>query len=291
MGLVLGQGLKIFEITEQILQAPQYKEEMVKHLLNNIIEDRKSKEEESKLDREREFELQKLKMNIEAQKNCIENGITPTTDDELPGTACADSGASHCIAGELLYEILKKRGADIQKPQLTMSLAEGTKNEVEAYTTCVDVGLEGRINKTNLTALPHAKENRTLLGTDFLKDTDVVLDLKDRNWYFNDFPHRKFEFEDGSYIIVEKRFPTTYEVAHPDNPGEVLGQNHTSALQLCKESDFTFLGKRRRPKTVRPAVSRMISRNQRGSVTNREEDRPLAAMEKKQAVYLQSSEM
>ncbi|GFU24132.1 hypothetical protein NPIL_110941 [Nephila pilipes] len=57
-------------------------------------------------------------------------------------TACADSGASHCIAGALLYVILKKKGVDFQKIQLTMSLAERTKNEVEAYTTCVDVGLQ-----------------------------------------------------------------------------------------------------------------------------------------------------
>ncbi|GFT46762.1 hypothetical protein NPIL_594771 [Nephila pilipes] len=34
------------------------------------------------------------------------------------------------------------RGVDFQKTQLTMSLAERTKNEVEAYTTCVDVGLQ-----------------------------------------------------------------------------------------------------------------------------------------------------
>ncbi|GFT79672.1 retrovirus-related Pol polyprotein from transposon opus [Nephila pilipes] len=120
------------------------------------------------------------------------------TVNGLPGTACADSGASHCIAGELLYEILKKRGADFQKTQLTMSLADGTKNEVEAYTTCVDVGLEGKVIKTNLIALSHAKENRTLLGTDFLKDAGVVLDLKDRNWYFNDFPRRKFEFAEDA---------------------------------------------------------------------------------------------
>ncbi|GFS53077.1 retrovirus-related Pol polyprotein from transposon 17.6 [Nephila pilipes] len=277
MGLVLGQGLKNFEITEQILQAPQYKEEMVKPLLSNIIEDRKSKEEKSKLDREREFKLQKLTLNIEAQKNCIENGITPTTDDEnilnrdMPSNKknafsskteisrhppftksrfsprndktsadaqdrrsvftcyeCGEPGVIksrcpkcspssthssprvrnvlHVLTVEQVIVLLencytrfsKQRGAGFQKTQLTMSLADGTKNEVEAYTTCVDVGLEGKVIKTNLIALSLAKENRTLLGTDFLKDDGVVLILKDRNWYFNDFPRRKFEFAEDA---------------------------------------------------------------------------------------------
>ncbi|GFR30239.1 transposon Ty3-I Gag-Pol polyprotein [Trichonephila clavata] len=43
------------------------------------------------------------------------------------GTACADSGASHSIAGETLYLLLQKEGANFQKTQITMSLADGHK--------------------------------------------------------------------------------------------------------------------------------------------------------------------
>lgn len=120
--------------------------------------------------------------------------ILNITVNGIFGTACADSGASHCIAGELLYKILKQEGAVFQKMQLTMTLADGGKSQVEAYKTCVDIGLEGRTIKTNLIALPHAKENRTLLGTDFLQDAGVVLDLKGRKWFFKDVPHRKYDF-------------------------------------------------------------------------------------------------
>ncbi|GFT47121.1 hypothetical protein NPIL_325821 [Nephila pilipes] len=79
---------------------------------------------------------------------------------------------------------------------------------------------------------------------------------------------------DVPHIIVTRRSPTTYEVTHPNNQSEVLGQYHISVLRLCKESDFKPMmpiRNRGRPKTVKLAgsLSRTISQNQRGNVTNR----------------------
>ncbi|GFQ74335.1 retrovirus-related Pol polyprotein from transposon opus [Trichonephila clavata] len=83
------------------------------------------------------------------------------------GTACADSGASHSIAGETLYLLLQKEGANFQKTQITMSLADGHKSEVEVYTTSVVIRLEERVIRTQLIILPYAKGNRTLLEWTF----------------------------------------------------------------------------------------------------------------------------
>ncbi|GFT98017.1 hypothetical protein NPIL_21501 [Nephila pilipes] len=84
------------------------------------------------------------------------------------GTACADNGASHTIAGESLYLLLQRDGANFQKNQLSMSFADGQKSEVEVYTSNVIIRLEGRVIRTPLIALHYAKENRTLLVIDFL---------------------------------------------------------------------------------------------------------------------------
>ncbi|GFW68695.1 integrase catalytic domain-containing protein [Trichonephila clavipes] len=78
---------------------------------------------------------------------------------------------------------------------------------------------------------------------------------------------------DGPYIIVTHRSPTTYEVANPNNPHEVLGPYHSSALRLCIEKEATPvmpLRKKGRPRKENSAgsSSRTIPRNQRGSVTN-----------------------
>ncbi|GFS37311.1 uncharacterized protein NPIL_466251 [Nephila pilipes] len=81
------------------------------------------------------------------------------------GTACAGTGASHSIAGETLYLLLQREGVNFQKSRFCMSLADGHKYEVEVYITSVVIRLEGRFNRTPLTALPYAKGNRTLLGS------------------------------------------------------------------------------------------------------------------------------
>ncbi|GFS99640.1 transposon Tf2-6 polyprotein [Trichonephila clavipes] len=78
---------------------------------------------------------------------------------------------------------------------------------------------------------------------------------------------------DGPYIIVTQRSPTTYEVANPNNPHEVLGPYHSSTLRPCIDKEATPvmpLRKRGRPRKDNSAgsSSRTIPRNRRGSVTN-----------------------
>ncbi|GFQ80398.1 transposon Ty3-I Gag-Pol polyprotein [Trichonephila clavata] len=134
---------------------------------------------------------------------CAVNGIW--------GTACADSGASHSIAGETLYLLLQKEGANFQKTQITMSLADGHKSEVEVYTTSVVIRLEERVIRTQLIILPYAKGNRTLLGMDFLQKAGIVLNLKHRNWFFSDSPHRTYDFVKEAIIQEVQSRPNLEE--------------------------------------------------------------------------------
>ncbi|GFR26283.1 retrovirus-related Pol polyprotein from transposon opus [Trichonephila clavata] len=127
------------------------------------------------------------------------------------GTACADSGASHSIAGETLYLLLQKEGANFQKTQITMSLADGHKSEVEVYTTSVVIRLEERVIRTQLIILPYAKGNRTLLGMDFLQKAGIVLNLKHRNWFFSDSPHRTYDFVKEAIIQEVQSRPNLEE--------------------------------------------------------------------------------
>ncbi|GFR19615.1 retrovirus-related Pol polyprotein from transposon opus [Trichonephila clavata] len=109
------------------------------------------------------------------------------------GTACADSGASHSIAGETLYLLLQKEGANFQKTQITMSLADGHKSEVEVYTTSVVIRLEERVIRTQLIILPYAKATEHFWNGLFTESC-IVLNLKHRNWFFSDSPHRTYDF-------------------------------------------------------------------------------------------------
>ncbi|GFR22768.1 transposon Ty3-G Gag-Pol polyprotein [Trichonephila clavata] len=91
------------------------------------------------------------------------------------GTACADSGASHSIAGETLYLLYKKKEPISKRLKSLCPSADGHKSEVEVYTTSVVIRLEERVIRTQLIILPYAKGNRTLLGMDFLQKAGIVL--------------------------------------------------------------------------------------------------------------------
>ncbi|GFY31708.1 uncharacterized protein TNCV_4200191 [Trichonephila clavipes] len=84
---------------------------------------------------------------------------------------------------------------------------------------------------------------------------------------------RRRQINPCPYIIVNQRSPTTYKVANPNNPHEVLGPYHSSALRQCIDKEATPvmpLRKTGRPRKDNSAgsSSRTIPRNQRGSVMN-----------------------
>ncbi|GFT44365.1 retrovirus-related Pol polyprotein from transposon 17.6 [Nephila pilipes] len=60
------------------------------------------------------------------------------TINGVMGTACADTAATHSIAGETLYHILKKQGTTFSTGSLTVSLIDGSKIEREVNTVCED---------------------------------------------------------------------------------------------------------------------------------------------------------
>ncbi|GFW18601.1 hypothetical protein TNCV_1222621 [Trichonephila clavipes] len=124
---------------------------------------------------------------------------------------CADTGSSHSIAGERMFQIFKDKGLLFQETTLAMSLAEGQQTTGEAVTTQVMVEFEGRSVLTKFIILPKAKGNRTLLGTDFLSSAGLVLDVKNTCWYFWDNPTHKYPFGEELDIssIVEKMSSNT----------------------------------------------------------------------------------
>ncbi|GFT09901.1 uncharacterized protein NPIL_296491, partial [Nephila pilipes] len=102
------------------------------------------------------------------------------------GRVCADTGSSHSIAGEKMYQIFKDKGFIFQETTLAMSLADGQQTTGEVFTTQVMIEIEGRSVLTKFIILPKAKGNRILLG--------LILDVKNACWYFWDNPTHKYPF-------------------------------------------------------------------------------------------------
>ncbi|GBN27265.1 hypothetical protein AVEN_64243-1 [Araneus ventricosus] len=99
-----------------------------------------------------------------------------------------------------MFNLLRERGVDFQKMEIRMALADGSRTTMEAYTAPVSIDIEGRTVTIEMLALPKAKGNRTLLDTDFLEKSGIVLDLKNKRWYFSDKPHHKICLKEDLHV-------------------------------------------------------------------------------------------
>ncbi|GFS98904.1 transposon Tf2-6 polyprotein [Nephila pilipes] len=109
-----------------------------------------------------------------------------------------------------MYKVFKDKVLIFQETTLAMTLPHGQQTTGEALTTQVMVEIEGKSVLSKFVILPKAKRNRTLLGTDFLSSTDLVLDVKNTCWYFWDNPTRKYPFdEEWDISSIAKKMPSS----------------------------------------------------------------------------------
>ncbi|GFT43526.1 retrovirus-related Pol polyprotein from transposon 297 [Trichonephila clavipes] len=162
--------------------------------------------------------------------------VIDITFSGIKGRVCADTGSSHSIAGERMFQIFKNKGLLFRETTLAMSLADSQQTTGEALTTQVMVEIEGRSVLTKFIILPKAKGNRTLLGTDFLSSAGLVLDVKNTCWYFWDNPTHKYPFgeELDTPSIVEKISSNTCQLREME--GESLTSSQKEKLNLLLES-------------------------------------------------------
>ncbi|GFR02645.1 uncharacterized protein TNCT_246341 [Trichonephila clavata] len=106
---------------------------------------------------------------------------------------CADTGASHTIAGEKLFKFLQKHGITFTNKVISFMMADGIRQTITALRTVVDLYIEGKVIPTEFIVLPEAKLNKTLLGLDFLNAAEIVLDVQGGKWHFSENPRKQYK--------------------------------------------------------------------------------------------------
>ncbi|GFW59129.1 retrovirus-related Pol polyprotein from transposon 17.6 [Trichonephila clavipes] len=70
---------------------------------------------------------------------------------------CADTGATHSVAGEKLYHLLKQKGLNFEEKPMQMTLAGSRTQTTEILTTSVDISIQGKVIPTELLILKNAR--------------------------------------------------------------------------------------------------------------------------------------
>lgn len=118
------------------------------------------------------------------------------------GLAYLDTGAKCCVASQSLVMILKKKGLQFEKKLMQVALADGNPRVREVMITKVELHLEGRTIPTQFIVLSGSKDDRTLLGMDFLEDAGIVINTPQRSWHFVEKPDNGFDFHDETGEVM-----------------------------------------------------------------------------------------
>ncbi|GFQ86090.1 retrovirus-related Pol polyprotein from transposon 297 [Trichonephila clavata] len=70
---------------------------------------------------------------------------------------CAESGASHTIAGDKLFKFLQEHGITFTNKVISFMMADGIRQTITALRTVVDLYIEGKVIPTEFLVLPEPK--------------------------------------------------------------------------------------------------------------------------------------
>ncbi|GFX82050.1 transposon Ty3-I Gag-Pol polyprotein [Trichonephila clavipes] len=107
---------------------------------------------------------------------------------------CADTGASHTIAGEKMFKFLQEHDVTFTNKRISFMMADGIWQTIMALSTVVDLYIEGKVIPTEFLVLPDAKGNKTLLGLYFLNAAGIFLDVQGGKWHFSGNPRKQYKF-------------------------------------------------------------------------------------------------
>ncbi|GFY77280.1 retrovirus-related Pol polyprotein from transposon 412 [Trichonephila inaurata madagascariensis] len=124
-----------------------------------------------------------------------------------------------------------------------MRLADDQQSTFLVRKATVPITIGGRTFQIYLVFLPHAKGDRTLLGVDFLKISEIVMDMRNNFWYFGDKPSFRIPFSKDVPLPVDDSPVETNSSSCPSNsiPSEVplhsntVDETETNYLHLREE--------------------------------------------------------
>lgn len=112
----------------------------------------------------------------------------------VTGQVYFDSGARTSVASANLKRIMDFKGYMFKSVRCEITLADGSTSFERCLSTVCKITIGGRSLDIHFIVLPNAKNNRTLIGADFMEQAGIVLNMGQRYWYFESEPTEHFDF-------------------------------------------------------------------------------------------------
>lgn len=139
-----------------------------------------------------------LKVSFNSLEMCVGKDI-PIVNVQLfgvPGQAYFDTGAKTSVASSNLKRIMQYKGCKFETVDCQTTLADGSTNVRKFLTSVCKIVIGGRSFNISFLIFPDDKNNRTLLGTDFMEQANIVLNMGQKHWHFEGCPYEVFDFAD-----------------------------------------------------------------------------------------------
>ncbi|XP_063635205.1 uncharacterized protein LOC134805954 [Cydia splendana] len=155
------------------------------------------------------------------------------------GSALVDPAAKASVAGHTLYAFLRSKGHPLVSSTMSVRLADGVSRNMTVLTAEVEVTLKHKTRKTSFVIFPDAVGNESLLGIDFLKDFDLIVDFRDDLWYFAENSKQKYELQFES-VSPPALCVAALEVLREDEATLLDAQQRELLSQLLTENRDLF---------------------------------------------------
>lgn len=112
--------------------------------------------------------------------------LVHVTINNHKGCAFIDTGAKLSIAGSTLTNLLLTDKTPYTEDNCRMILADGVERFVRVYVFHICVTLQKKTVSLQIFAIPEHTNSRTLLGVDFVRAANIILNLPNNTYFFAD---------------------------------------------------------------------------------------------------------
>lgn len=157
----------------------------------------------------------------------------------VPGQAYFDTGAKTSVASSNLRRIMEFKGCQFESIDCRTTLADGTTELRKLLTTTCKIIIGGRCLNIKFLIFPGDKNNRTLIGTDFLEQAQIVLNMGQQHWHFEGCPSQVFDFAEEMPLAMNMIETIKVAEIHPKRKATAVAAGHVEPKFLTPKRTCT----------------------------------------------------